>query len=102
VGGLWGTLSIGLFATTAVNSLGADGLFYGGGLTLMGKQALGAGLVMAYSLVVTAILAKVIDLVIGFRIDRDAEIEGIDFSEHAETAYELDTRTGSGRFSGTH
>jgi len=98
VGGLWGTLSIGIFASTTVNSLGGDGLLYGGGLTLLGKQAMGAGLVMTYSLVMTAIIAKVIDLVIGFRIDRDSEIEGIDSTEHAETAYEFDTRTGSGSY----
>jgi Amt family ammonium transporter len=98
VGGIWGTLSIGLFGTTAVNSLGADGLFYGGGLALMGKQLLGVGVVMAYSLIGTAMIAKVIDRFIGFRIDRDAEIEGIDSVEHAESAYELDTRTGSGSF----
>lgn len=96
VGGLWGTVSIGLFGTTAVNGLGADGLFYGGGTTLLGKQVFGALLVMAYSFVVTAILGLAINRTIGFRIDRDAEVEGIDLTEHAETAYELDARTGSG------
>ena len=98
VGGIWGTLSIGLFGTTVVNSLGANGLFYGGGMTLMGKQALGVAVVLAYSLIGTAIIGKAIDLLIGFRIDRDSEIEGIDSTEHAETAYEYDTRTGSGSF----
>ncbi len=101
VGGLWGTLSIGFFGTTSVNSLGADGLFYGGGTSLLGKQALGAGTVLVYSFVMTYILGKIIDKTIGFRIDRDAEIEGIDFTEHAESAYELDTRTGSGSFGGS-
>ena len=98
VGGIWGTLSIGLFGTTVVNSLGANGLFYGGGMTLMGKQALGVAVVLAYSLIGTAIIGKAIDLLIGFRVDRDSEIEGIDSTEHAETAYEYDTRTGSGSF----
>ena len=98
VGGIWGTLSIGLFGTTAVNSLGADGLLYGGGLTLLGKQALGVGVVLTYSLIGTLIIAKLIDWIIGFRIDRDEEIEGVDSTEHAETAYEFDTRTGAGSF----
>ena len=98
VGGLWGTVAIGLFSTTAVNSLGADGLFNGGGTELLVKQVTGAAIVMAYSLVMTAIIGKAIDLTIGLRIDRDAEVEGIDTTEHAETAYELDTRTGSGSY----
>ena len=96
VGGLWGTLSIGFFGTTAVNALGADGLLHGGGTTLLGKQAFGALLVLAYSFVITYVLGTVISKTIGFRIDRDAEVEGIDLTEHAETAYEFDTRTGIG------
>lgn len=98
VGGLWGTISIGLFGTQTVNSLGANGLFYGGGLELMGKQATGALLVMLYSFAVTLLLGVLIERTIGFRIARDAEVEGIDLTEHAESAYELDTRTGTGSF----
>lgn len=98
VGGLWGTLSIGVFGTTAVNSLGANGLLYGGGVELLVKQGTGAVLVLGYSFIVTAVLGLVIDKWIGFRIGRDAEVEGIDLTEHAESAYELDTRTGTGSF----
>lgn len=98
VGGLWGTVAIGLFATKAVNGLGADGIFYGGGTELLVKQITGALLVMAYSFVVTAIIGLAIHKTIGFRIARDAEVEGIDLTEHAESAYELDTRTGTGSF----
>lgn len=102
VGGIWGTLAIGIFGTLQVNANGADGLLHGGGLAQFDRQLFGAAAVLCYSLVVTSVIAIVIDRTMGFRIDRDAEIDGIDFVEHAETAYELDTRTGSGRFSGTH
>jgi Amt family ammonium transporter len=88
VGGIWGSLAIGLFGTHVVNSIGLDGLFYGGGTTLLGKQALGVGLVFAYSFIATLIIGFAIEKTIGFRISKDAEIEGIDLKEHAESAYE--------------
>ncbi|RNF88540.1 ammonium transporter [Streptomyces botrytidirepellens] len=88
VGGLIGSLLIGLFATGKVQS-DAKGLFYGGGLEQLGKQAAGAFAVLAYSLIVSAILAKVVDLVMGFRVDEDDEVAGIDQVEHAETAYDF-------------
>ncbi len=96
VGGIVGCLSIGFFGTSAVNSIGLDGLFYGGGTKLLGIQALGAGSVLAYSFIVTLVLGFILDKTLGFRISRDAEIEGIDLIEHAETAYELDGRGGGG------
>ena len=89
VGGIWGSLAIGLFGTKTVNSLGLDGLFYGGGTELLVKQAMGVGLVFAYSFVATLIIGFVIEKTMGFRLKRDAEIEGIDLSEHAESAYEM-------------
>ena len=98
VGGLWGTLAIGIFGTTSVNGLGGDGLLYGGGMELLGKQATGALTVLLYSFALTLLLGVIIDRTIGFRISREAEVEGIDLTEHAESAYELDTRTGSGSF----
>ena len=88
VGGIWGSLSVGFFGTHVVNSLGVDGIFYGGGSELLVKQAYGVGLVAAYSFIVTLILGFVIEKTIGFRISKDAEIEGIDLKEHAESAYE--------------
>ena len=88
VGGIWGSLAIGLFGTHVVNSIGLDGLFYGGGTTLLGKQALGVGLVAGYSFIATLIIGFAIEKTIGFRIAKDAEIEGIDLKEHAESAYE--------------
>jgi len=89
VGGVWGSLAIGLFGASAVNSIGLDGIFYGGGTALLSKQALGVGLVLAYSFIATLIIGYAIEKTIGFRVRREVEIEGIDLKEHAESAYEL-------------
>jgi ammonium transporter, Amt family len=95
-GGIVGTLLIGFFGTVSVNEAGADGLFYGGGLSQLGKQAVAAGAVLAYSLVVTLIIGYLIRFTMGFRVDQEAEVTGIDESEHAESGYELTgIRTGS-------
>jgi len=98
VGGLWGCLSIGLFGSSAINSLGVDGIFYGGGTVLLGKQAFGAFFVMAYSFIATLIIGFIIEKTIGFRVKPEAEIAGIDYDQHAETAYEL-TSSSRGGFS---
>ena len=98
VGGLWGCLSIGLFGSSAINSLGLDGIFYGGGTALLGKQALGVFSVMAYSFIATLIIGFIIDKTIGFRVKPEAEIAGIDYDQHAETGYEL-TSSSRGGFS---
>ena len=98
VGGLWGCLSIGLFGSSAINSLGLDGIFYGGGTALLGKQALGVFSVMAYSFIATLIIGFIIDKTIGFRVTPEAEIAGIDYDQHAETGYEL-TSSSRGGFS---
>lgn len=89
VGGIWGSLAIGLFGTHVVNSIGLDGLLYGGGTALLVKQALGVGLVLAYSFIATLVIGFAIEKTIGFRVSKDAEAEGIDLKEHAETAYEM-------------
>ena len=89
VGGIWGCLSIGLFATKSVNSLGGNGLFNGGGLDLLKTQAFGAFFVLAYSFLVTLIIGFVINKTIGFRVTQEAEVNGIDLVEHRETAYEM-------------
>lgn len=97
VGGIVGALLIGIVATTAVNDAGADGLLAGGGLGLLGKQALAVVATLAYSFVVTFVIAKVIDLAMGFRISEDDELAGIDRTAHAETAYDFGAvRAGSG------
>ena len=88
VGGIWGCLSIGLFATKSVNELGSDGLFYGGGTHLLGVQAFGALFVMFYSFVVTLIIGFALEKTIGFRVNQESEVSGVDIAEHLETAYE--------------
>jgi len=98
IGGLWGCLSIGFFGSSSINSLGLDGLFYGGGATLLGKQAFGAFFVLTYSFIVTLIIGFIIDKTIGFRVKAEAEIAGIDYDQHAETGYEL-TSSSRGGFS---
>jgi Amt family ammonium transporter len=96
VGGIWGSLSLGIFGTAAVNSIGLDGLLYGGGTELLMKQLLGVGLVFAYSFIVTLIIGFAIEKTMGFRIKRENELEGIDLVEHAESAYEFAGTTPGG------
>ncbi len=86
IGGIFGTLSIGLFATTAINPGGADGMLYGKA-QLMLAQLTGAGAVALYSLVVSIIILKVIDLLVGLRVDESSEVQGIDVTQHGEEGY---------------
>jgi len=96
-GGWIGSLWIGLFGTSAVSSLVAnEGLVYGGGLTQLGKQALGSGIVTVYSFGVAVVLGLLIEKTIGFRAKTDAELDGIDVAEHAESAYDYTTSTSGG------
>jgi len=88
VGGLWGTLAVGLFASTAATA-GVDGLFYGGGVDQLWRQAVGAFSVLAFSFVVTVVIGLAIQKTMGFRIKEEDEVSGIDSAEHAETAYDL-------------
>jgi ammonium transporter len=94
VGGVVGTLGIGLIATAAAPT-GVDGLFYGGGVDQLGKQAVGVVAVLVYAFVVSGVLGLIIDRVMGFRIDEDHEVTGIDLVVHAETAYDLHATSGS-------
>jgi Amt family ammonium transporter len=96
VGGIWGSLSVGFFGTAAVNSIGLDGILYGGGTELLMKQLLGVGLVFAYSFIVTLIIGFTIEKTMGFRIKRENELEGIDLVEHSESAYEFAGTTPGG------
>ena len=99
VGGLVGTLLIGIFGTASLNSSSADGLFYGGGLSQLGIQAVAAFAVLAYSFVVTAIIALVIKVTIGFRVSDEDESTGIDESQHAESGYDYSGLSGGGNHS---
>ena len=89
VGGVLGALLIGLLATVSVNAAGKDGLFYGGGFTLLGYQAAAVACSVTYSFVMTFILAKVVGMIFGgLRVSEEVEQEGLDINLHAETAYE--------------
>jgi Amt family ammonium transporter len=88
IGGLWGALATGLFASTLWNPGGADGLFYGNP-KLLGVQAYGAFATIVYSMIVTFIILKVIDAIVGLRVETDAELRGLDLAEHSEAGYTI-------------
>ena len=87
VGGIVGSMVLGLFADSSVNSLGADGLFFGGGAELLGKQAVAVLATLAFSGTLSYGLARLVQATIGLRVDEDQETEGLDISQHAEVAY---------------
>jgi Amt family ammonium transporter len=87
VGGLVGTLIIGFLAVNVAEPA-TVGLLHGGGLGQLGRQALAAASVLLYSFGVTYVIGLVIDKTIGFRVDEEVEVAGIDQMEHLETAYE--------------
>jgi Amt family ammonium transporter len=89
VGGLVGTLLLGLFADTSINPLGFDGLFFGGGLDLLVDQLIAAVVTILFSFVVSFIIAKVLDVTIGIRVTDEDEDAGLDVTQHAESAYAL-------------
>jgi len=88
VGGVWGALATGLFATKAINEAGGDGLFYGnpGQLAI---QALAVVAVVAYAMVMTFVILKLLDATIGLRVGEAEERIGLDASQHGELAYQL-------------
>ncbi len=96
VAGIWGSVAIGFFGASSVNSVGIDGLFYGGGAALLGKQAFGVAVVAVYSFIATLIIGYAIEKTIGFRVKREAEVAGIDLNEHAESAYEMTSSSRGG------
>jgi ammonium transporter, Amt family len=86
MGGTWGALAIGIFATVEVNQAGANGLIYGGAI-LLAKQAAAVAVVWVFSFVGTLILAKIVKAVIGLRVKDEEEMVGLDISQHGERAY---------------
>ena len=88
VGGTTGALLTGVFASTAINEAGRDGLLYGGAGQL-GIQAIGVVATIAFSFVISWVILKVLDATMGIRVDAEVEEAGLDISEHAETAYVL-------------
>jgi Amt family ammonium transporter len=96
IGGLTGTLLIGLVAApeaSAINGVTgvSAGLFYGGGWDQLGRQAVGAFAVLFYSFIVTTILAYILKFTLGLRLNEEDEANGIDEAEHAETGYDFST-----------
>jgi Amt family ammonium transporter len=89
VGGILGMLAIGLMATVTANAAGANGLFTGGGTTQLNRQLIAIVAVAIFSFVATWIIATVIQKTIGFRAYRDDELNGLDTTFHAESAYDI-------------
>jgi Amt family ammonium transporter len=95
VGGLVGTVLIGLLASSAVADV--DGLLYGGGADQLGRQLVAAGATLAFSFVMTALLALALERTMGFRVPQEDEVGGVDLAIHAEQAYDLHAATGGAR-----
>jgi len=86
VGGTWGALATGLFASKAVNDGGADGLFYGNPGQLW-TQVVAVVASILIAAVMTAVILKVVDALVGLRVSEEDEVAGLDLSQHSETAY---------------
>jgi Amt family ammonium transporter len=86
VGGTWGALATGLFASRAINEAGADGLFYGNPGQL-GIQAVSVLATWAFAFLGSYVLLKVVDALVGLRVTEEEEFLGLDVSQHSENAY---------------
>ncbi|CAI9419032.1 ammonium transporter [Nocardioides sp. T2.26MG-1] len=94
VGGVIGTVLIGLVSSADAPG-GIDGLFYGGGLGSLGDQVMAALIAIVWSAVFTGLIAFAIKFTIGWRVPEEGEVDGIDFAQHGETAYDLHSGLGS-------
>ena len=92
VGGLLGSLLLGFFADASVNPAGTDGVFYGGGWSLLGEQAIAVIAVGLFSGIMSLIIAMVLKVVLpkGIRADEEEEEQGLDLTQHSETGYALE------------
>jgi Amt family ammonium transporter len=88
VGGTWGAIATGLFASKAINSTGNDGLFFGNPSLLM-NQLISIGAAWVYSFVITLIILKALDATMGLRVDYQEEFVGLDHAQHGESGYTL-------------
>ncbi len=86
INGIWGTLAVGIFGQSSLG-LGVDGLFFGGGFTQLGIQALGTFATAIFVIIAMYLVFKFIDLVVGLRVSREEEIRGLDSSEHGMESY---------------
>lgn len=88
IGGIWGALLTGLFATTSVNSAGANGLFYGNPKQFF-VQLAAVGVTVVWSAIGTFIIFKIVDAIVGVRASAEDEVMGLDLSQHHERAYTI-------------
>jgi ammonium transporter, Amt family len=95
VGGMLGALLIGVFADTAFNPAGGDGLLAGGGLALLGKQAVAVLTTLVFSFTLSFLLLKLVDRVVGLRVTEEEELSGLDLSQHEEAGYAFGEGGGS-------
>lgn len=86
IGGTWGALATGIFASVAVNSAGGDGLI-SGSATQLARQLLGVAVVWGFAFGVTWVVAKIVDITVGLRVRAAEETVGLDISQHGERAY---------------
>lgn len=88
IGGTWGAIATGIFATKSVNPLGADGLIYGNP-SLLFTQFITVLVGWVYPIIITFLILKLLDKTMGLRVSKDEEIEGLDLSQHGESGYNL-------------
>lgn len=86
IGGTWGVLATGIFATVAINSAGADGLIYGNGMQVL-RQLVAVAATWGYSFGVSWVLARILKAAMGLRVKEEEEAVGLDISQHGERAY---------------
>lgn len=86
IGGIWGALATGLFATKSVNTAGADGFFYGNPQQFV-NQLIAVGVTVVFTAVVTFVILKVVDALVGLRVKEEDEEIGLDLTQHQEVAY---------------
>ena len=100
VGGIWGAVATGLWATTAINPDGANGLFYGES-DLFYAQILSIGVAIIFAVAGSIILYKIVNSIIPLRVDANEEVGGLDVMEHGERGYNAGLFSGSGNFIGS-
>lgn len=88
VGGTWGAIATGLFASKAVNPAGADGLFFGNPHQLW-IQVIATVVSLVFAFVVSFILLKIVDVIVGLRVSNEDEVMGLDLTQHNETGYSM-------------
>jgi Amt family ammonium transporter len=88
MGGTWGALATGIFASEAVNAAGKNGLLFGNPSQFF-TQVIAVVATWIFCGVMTFIILKVVDLIVGLRVEEQEEVLGLDLSQHGEPAYQL-------------